>query len=243
MPNHVATRVRIHGPRRALESVRARFFPSIGEDNAPVFDFDRLIPHPADLDTTVGPAAEDLYYAAYDPDQLARYLGWGWVASAGVTQTSELFHLLANRSWKVGQPIDPQLEAKARDTVERMERNRQRFGALHGEQWRIKNWGTKWGAYELALGDVTGGGFFKHAQLNFSFSTAWAFPTAPWRRFVELIGAEVAGGRKCRFDGEFAEESGDFWGTIANTGEVTLHNGAAPFLAKLFPEDDEDELA
>jgi len=242
MPNHVATRVRIRGQRRALEIVRARFFPAIGEGNAPVFDFDRLIPHPADFDTTVGPATEDFYYAAYDPDQLARYLGWGWVASAGVTKTSELFHLLANRSWKVGQPIDLRLEAKARDAAERMDRNWQRFGALHGEQGRINNWGTKWGAYELTLGDVTGGGFFKHAQLDFSFSTAWAFPTPAWKRFVELIRTEVVGGRKCQFNGEFAEESGDFWGTIANAGEVTIHDGAAPFLATLFPQDEEHEF-
>jgi hypothetical protein len=75
-----------------------------------------------------------------------------------------------------------------------------RFGVDNWYDWAIKNWGTKWGTYDVAQRES------KTGEANFSFQTAWSPAEGLWIK----VSADFP---TLEFFTEFADEGGGFVGT------------------------------
>lgn len=117
-----------------------------------------------------------------------------------------------------------------------------KYGAHDWYTWAIKNWGTKWGAYNSMGWDVGETGDLGHATIT--YDTAWSpateFFTSASKKFPTL-----------NFELEYADEGGAFVCT-AQCKDGIYHefdydwNSAAGIdvrehLGMYYPEDEEDE--
>ncbi len=109
-------------------------------------------------------------------------------------------------------------------------KEREMYGKNNWYDWSIRNWGTKWNAYE----------FNKIDDYSFEFQTAWNHP--------EPIIYEIFNQYKCEMEVEYADEDMGYncaSYTIDKTGiiERELEN-AYEFACELwgwYPEEDEDD--
>lgn len=82
------------------------------------------------------------------------------------------------------------------------------FGLVGWYDWNVKNWGTKWGAYECRFDWSARYGGDGYAQV--SFETAWSVPEKILR-MVRNIAVEHGYDIKCEFGGEL-----DYPGSYSN---------------------------
>ncbi len=141
MPNHVSTKIEIQVQNdnyAKYHETRNAVIALMKSDESD-FDFNNLIPMPTELIGTRSPANIVLEsdYEAVHAQEVERY------------------------------KQDPDFPPAYSITAEMSEDLIERFGTDNWYAWSVKNWGTKWGAYEVSM-DFGGG---------FRFQTAWRFPT------------------------------------------------------------------
>lgn len=167
MPNHITNVLEINAykHRGAPEGLIDQILDAVKGEKP--FDFNRLIPRPADLDITAG-SVQDSALALDDDSKAMSMLHWQWVVNAGVRDITELRALLrkqyAERTEK--EPGCPTLD----DFAIRIRSNIDKHGHSDWYNWSCDHWGTKWNAYSAIAGKVDDTTAVVH------FETAWAPP-------------------------------------------------------------------
>lgn len=95
------------------------------------------------------------------------------------------------------------------------QKEREQYGERNWYDWSIKNWGTKWNAYDQ------NGPFEGENYVEYIFSTAWS---CPLHVYEELA-------KKYNFEVKYADEDlGSNCGRIkANNGKIILHKKASDY--------------
>lgn len=141
MPNHILNILKVHG---SDESVKAVFNHIKGEEGQPI-DFNKIIECPLELNIEEG----------FDT-----YTG----LKAALFQLDEFnFREFKNEYDKVRQWN----ELRAKNALFNGKcalRNIVKYDAATWYKWRIKNWGTKWNAYDIQMID----------DYTIKFDTAWS---------------------------------------------------------------------
>lgn len=194
MPNY--TRTKIFGTKEQIKQL----FDKIGsynKDDAPVIDFNKLIPMPEDIrDTRVDSYNEEAftYFLYKNP-----YIDTSFFdRSDRHSINQEYGHIIANR-YKT-EELNQLYKAG-----EKQYDNIKRYGSRNWYDWSVKNWGTKWNAMEA---DVN---FGDHSYI--SFDTAWCAPVP----IIELIDLPT----ECAYEDGFAEtyNSDEGWGEYGSNTE------------------------
>src|SRR5215469_12473538 len=153
MPNWCYINFTVSGPveeiSRFREAVRG-----VNGGGETAFDFNRLIPMPAELrdSTAAFGTVYDVYYGDAEP-----MLEYPWVKDLGIRSVEEL---------REHFDADPQRRAIA----DQWKANIEKYGVPSWYEWSVEHWGTKWNA---RYAEVTENG---HGSLHVKFYTAWAFP-------------------------------------------------------------------
>ena len=180
-----------------------------GEHSA--FDFNQLIPRPADLNIESGTYGSTGYDVFYGPGHTMRY---PWVAEKGIKSLQELRDFLTMESpryYEMGTLYH---------------QNIQKYGVPTWYEWSIQHWGVKWNPSEVYLEELDNG------FLRYCFSTAWAFPEPIFHALAEKYPNVFV-------EGTMDEESGDFHGQFYlqhGTCDVDYEAGY-----RQGEEDDEDD--
>ena len=182
MPNHIDNNVLILASDELVKKIRneIRSDEIDGDMGTPCpIDFDKIIPMPKELEGTQSPT-NIITQAEYD-EQESR------IASGKLSEMEKNFGI----SRGITQAMSDEYKEK--------------FGSDNWYDWRVKNTGTKWGAYSGTNGDDDGNFFF--------FQTAWAHPeklmVALSKKYPEAI-----------FLCTFADED-----TGSNCGAIAYCNG------------------
>jgi hypothetical protein len=117
------------------------------------FDFDKIIPMPAELQDIKSP--NDMERDIFFDGPIEKYLGYPWVQTAGVTDRAGLQKLILSR--------DPEAKLVAESAQAAL----LKYGTTDWYDWATKNWGTKWNASQVRV---------QEAQPRIRFSTAWSPP-------------------------------------------------------------------
>jgi len=213
MPNHVGTVLRLSGDEKQIK----KFVADIKVKGKEEYDFDLLLPVPVELQNTTSPTrivSEKEYQQA-------------------VAKAEE-----AQEAFKRGEITQLNLECSLQlpITQEMSDDYNARFGCDNWYEWRRKNYGTKWGMYDVQFDGET-----------FFYSTAWSPATA---YFVNISKKYP----KISFRHEFADEGGGFVGyEIIKNGKViesTEYDWASDkgieireTVGYYYPEDEEEEGA
>ena len=179
MPNHVSTILKLSGDSKQIK----KFIADIKVEGKEEYDFDLLLPVPKELEGTCAPSrivSEDDYRAFLDE----------------VAQKKVAFER--------GEITKHQLDfaaAAAPITQAMSDDLKKRFGFDNWYSWRLNNYGTKWGMYDVEFDGVD----------SFSYNTAWSPATEYFLTISEKF-------PKVNFTHEFADEGGGFLGyeTIKN---------------------------
>lgn len=180
MPNHVTNILHIKGtPEQVTEvrdSIRGRFLKADGSDDGEqVFDFHKLLPMPEDLDCTSG-------------------------SEASIAKYEMGYHTRGRPPFK---PAPHQYERADQALVDLCKENIRKHGHPTWYEWKIENWGTKWGAYQQ-----------EEVEPNIlKFETAWSCP-------VKILEALAAKFPEVDFVVEYADED-----IGSNCGTLTFQNG------------------
>lgn len=145
MPNHCQNKVTITGPD---EDIR-RFVAAVdtnGEIDGEHFDFNGIIPMPADLKNTSSPVRiqtqEEIDKIWADFNKLD-------------ANNQKMFH---------GRPFDLGITQETNDRLIK------EYGHNNWYDWALANWGTKWGAYDSSDWSASAD------SMSISFTTAWSPP-------------------------------------------------------------------
>ena len=204
MPNHIDNNVLIIADDKLVKQIRDEIRGDEIDSNTGVIaciDFDKIVPMPKELENTTSPT-KIVTQSEYDDymDETAELERQ--VESFKDTPNEELTddeRKLRNQLCFRSNPI----------TQEMSDDYKQRFGADNWYDWRVKNTGTKWGAYSCTNGDDDGNFFF--------FQTAWAHPE-------KLMVALSKKYPKAIFLCTFADED-----TGSNCGAIAYCNGVSRY--------------
>jgi hypothetical protein len=181
MPNHTSTRLEITGDIAEIN----RFIALADKPNCH-FDFNSVVPMPEDLVGSVSPS-RIVPQSTIDAEKAK----WDALSEAEKEKQTKFWGAKGKYSFGITQEQSNELKAK--------------YGADNWYDWSIKNWGTKWGAYDVSNWEVSGN------KANVHYQTAWSpatefFLTAS-KQFTTLS-----------FTHYYADEGGGFlgWETIKN---------------------------
>ena len=161
MPNHVLNVLVLSGA--GASDTLTRLLNDEGE-----FDFDRILPMPAELDVEDESFAQTLHAALYgDWQTVASY---PWVPD----------EVRASR-WGLVRFLVGRFGLRCTALAGRYELNRRRHGAKTWYDWRLAHWGCKWNAYRTEVLDIA------PARARVVFETPWS-PPLP---VLEALAAQV----------------------------------------------------
>jgi hypothetical protein len=184
------------------------------EGHATAFDFNKLVPMPAELrDTTDDHGiAYTLYYG--DAETLLERF---WVKEANITTIEQLRHYLEDRN--------PDLRA----TADRWKANMEKYGVGGWYDWSCEYWGTKSNACYAELWSNPGG------SLHVQFDTAWSFPFPVMEKLVAEFPMLV-------FAGSAVEPGVEFSLTFdGSDGEFSWEDNSDEYFADEDEEDVDDQ--
>ena len=148
MPNHITNIVRINGSQKQIEKVLDTISTTKdGEVNN--FDFNTIIPMPKELEGTTSPT--NIVSKEEREEQLKALKAFNKKGTKGFAPRVDLTQELKDKYLK-------------------------EFGATDWYRWRIDNWDTKWGAYDISVEDN-----------QVTFDTAWGHPTVIIEKLSELF--------------------------------------------------------
>lgn len=166
MPNHVTTVCTVTGPTDDIEKFYQRHICNTSEDKLGVkfddFDFETIIPKPDVVKATESGSESDLGYFALTGKTIPRLYAHKPSMPSGLDKDATRGELM---QWLLKN--NPTVLAKGAATIACLKET----GSPDWYEWSIKEWGTKWGAYNYELRSREPG------KLVFKFETAWSFPT------------------------------------------------------------------
>jgi hypothetical protein len=185
MPNHVKNRLTITGDD--AENIMSSLCTVSDDGYEMRVDFNKVIPRPDGMDI--------------DSD--------GWVALLENKFSTESFKTFIDRFVGFGHHKDSdRLDATLANFTQGI-KNYVNYGHASWYGWNVKNWGTKWGAYEF--GDKRDTATIAH------FETAWSAPLPVIKRLSEKFPNN-------KFQIQWSDED-----TSCNCGDATYVNGCAVF--------------
>lgn len=223
MPNHTTTILEVRGKNKkdikafvdAIKTGKQIKRGWLQEELIDEYDFDLLLPVPPEIAATQSPTTivtEEEY-------------------KAEVERRKNLPEDAIERQHGIGMPIT---QAMADDY-------KKRFGHTNWYDWRVANYGTKWGMY-----DVEFCGFTADKVAMFTYSTAWSpasqyfltvskqFPTLTFQHFYADEGGGFLGSETFR-NGKCVKEEELDW--TSDEG-IELRER----LGVYYPEDEEEEV-
>lgn len=180
MPNHCLNKLKIEGESAKVQE----FFQAIKADKADddgsfsPFDFNKIIPMPESLNIVSG-STTDEGIAILDPnsDEAEKYLGYNWVNAKGEKiKTYEM--LVEHLKGRHPKDLDECLKM-GRTALD----NLKEYGCKDWYSWSVKNWGTKWGAYDFV--EVNNEPDIENYEIV--FNTAWSPPVPVIEKLGELF--------------------------------------------------------
>jgi len=187
MPNHVTTVCDVIGsPADVAKFVEKHIVPKKLEDGSVdgvFFDFDTVIEMPPILRQTQSGSQADvgLFAVAGQVDTGKAWLNqyfpnlmslvpcerWAYLPKTVTTRELLVEHL------KVNDPEALRLGQLSKDCLDK-------YGDANWYDWSVKNWGTKWGAYDYSERERT------DERFSFQFDTAWSFPEPIFRELERM---------------------------------------------------------
>lgn len=176
MPNHVTTICIVTGPEDGVQRFKREIFDAHDAEGKDLFDFNRIIPMPPILeDTESGIAEQGAALIIYRAERGAPFADHAefWskrvredllMQSAPISEVAKTWLTLHSEYEEAGK-------LRLRAILE--------TGFASWYPWRIENWGTKWGSYDVEERLNVGDGF------SFKFETAWNFPEPIFAKLVE----------------------------------------------------------
>ena len=152
MPNHISNKLTVSGSAERVKEIISfliRYNEQIGEE---FFDFNRIVPMPKGIDIESSSEGD---------------LGMGELLYRGAR--SYLYNPL-HIEWERAMANAPETRiANALALGKQYLLNIANHGAKCWYEWSLKNWGTKWNAYDLCYSVSPDG-----KEVIFNFNTAWA---------------------------------------------------------------------
>jgi len=187
MPNHVKNRLTIVGSRADIENLLKTIK---GDESNPVIDFNKIIPMPAELHEVTCPTkilTEDEY-------------------------VNEIIEIEAQRKSKPDR-----LTGFSHNLTQKMyDEYMEKFGAVNWYDWAIKNWNTKWSAYDQSVSVIQDMPNEKNvilAYVDIEFSTAWSTSFPIVKKLSEMFPTVI-------ITLIYADEDMGY-----NTGKLSISNG------------------
>ncbi len=153
MPNWCQNEVSIYGDKEDIKKLKAEVFTIDKNNKQPYLDFNKVIPMPKELEDTISPSN---------------------VVSEEFIRMRDL--LFANHSiqsiWIGGKQIKQDNWGGRYMTERQSEILKKTFGADNWYDWRVTNWGTKWGID----GDSIQFYDEDNDRIELHFDTAWSPP-------------------------------------------------------------------
>lgn len=175
MPNHVTNTIRFNGSKEDVERIMA--FVKSDESE---FDFNKIIPMPEELNVESGSRGEDGLEAYRE------YLRTG-VQPKEITNKYGYKRTIEDETFELGK---------------RYYDNIKKYGCTTWYDWCWNNWGTKWNAYDIYVGDG-----------EVIFNTAWNAPENVIRKLSELF-------QNVEIEHDYADEDIGY-----NCGKLTYISG------------------
>lgn len=213
MPNHIQNRLTIIGSPERIKEIR-EFIKSEEQE----IDFDKIIPTPAVI-KNVGEISHNIVTAVE-----TKYM-------ANISENPLLAIMQLNSRERVKTVKEDQKE-----DFEKACKAYEETGFVYWYDWNIKNWGTKWGAYDQQDKRNTNNVIF--------FNTAWSTPRPIIKKLSELF-------TDVKFELSWADEdSGSNAGTIVafdgfikETKFVNQSTNAWNMFFELHPDRKDDYIA
>lgn len=205
MPNHVTTRVVLHGePERIASFLQAHIRED--QEGKRFLDFDTVIPMPESVKATDAKDDALLGFIAVtrNAEAAMRFLEYHWIQAEGIRTPEQLFEWVER-----SRPEDfakGLARKKARDET----------GYDNYIAWANAIWGTKWSSYDYKETDPAEAG----PRFEFRFDTAWYFPTPIFEKLADRW-PEIAFEIDCYDEGDTFEGTGWFNGS-ADVPQFTL---------------------
>ncbi|CUW41907.1 conserved protein of unknown function (plasmid) [Magnetospirillum sp. XM-1] len=197
MPNHVTTRVVLHGEP---EQIAAFLHAHIREDQEGkrFLDFETVIPMPDVVRMTDATAETQLGFVTVmrDAEAAARYLEYPWIMNAGITTPEQLFEWV--------ERTRPESIAKGIVSKQALAET----GHANWMEWTNESWGTKWSSYDYSETDPAEAG----PRFEFRFNTAWYFPIPIFEKLADRW-PKIAFEIDCYDEGDTFEGTGWFNGS------------------------------
>jgi hypothetical protein len=199
MPNWCDNELRIEGKKEDVDAFLA-FVKGEEDGEEVVFDFNKLIPMPAELNVDYTSQSKVAYAAKYGSDEdVAGVLEWTWVKEKSVSTRDELLAMLERD------------EPQSLSLADRQKQNVERHGHGDWHHWRVENWGTKWNASDSVIDDESE--YQGDKEVMIRFDTAWSPPIPVIKiaaeRFPTLRFTLTYFECGCAFHGRFVCDGGE----------------------------------
>ncbi len=153
MPNWCQNEVSIYGDKEDIEKIKAEVFTIDKDNKQPYLDFNKVIPMPKELEDTTSPSnvVPDEYGRMRDLVKATPSIQSIWVDGGQIKATGWSERFITERQSEILKKT---------------------FGADNWYEWRITNWGTKWGID----GDSIQFYDEDNDRIELHFDTAWGPP-------------------------------------------------------------------
>lgn len=236
MPNHITTVLTVTGDETAIAALVARHIAKVKDrDGAESdhLDFATIIPRPACVDATESGTEADAGFYALTGLVRTTFPSLAWNPMAAYeAQGFKIDRLTSNREFAAWlREHRPQVIAKGEASL----RCLRETGYLNWHEWSIASWGTKWGAYSMAIRERAPGRFVA------KFETAWDVPVPVLDALAKLYPA-------LHFATESIDEGGGEyvgeWRAADNVASLVKVPDDAARYVRVYgraPDSDEDE--
>jgi len=179
MPNHVETKLIITGDKKQLKEFAKKHFTVIEENGIKRdhFDFDTIIPMPKSLDITNGSLTSNamalLQAEQGDFTEIDIVSEYSWIKEKKPANS-----VLSNRDYTIKE-LKKNLDEKAMEEGKIALENIEKYGSATWYDWKIANWGTRWGAYNVHISQCAD-------IIEVSYNTAWSPATPIFEKLSEM---------------------------------------------------------
>lgn len=195
MPNHIQCRLKFIGEEEQIKSVRNHIKGEFDDKTPMQIDFGKIVPIPKELDISIHLGIETMVKNALKMDN----------------HSNEIIAMLESRN-RQKSPSPLTLTDEDWGLFIQCLNNVRKYGHVYWYTFNVKNWGTKWNAYQQ--NDT------RDTEDTIYFQTAWSAP-------VDLIGKLHAMFPNVEMCFTYADEDSG-----SNTGVVYFKNGSIDYSIK-----------
>ncbi|MBD5100742.1 MAG: hypothetical protein HDT29_05720 [Clostridiales bacterium] len=229
MANLVCNHLIIHG-KNAIEIMRSVLKESEETDCGFEFDFEKIVPMPEELNLPASELTKNCarLYINGMVEYCEGYKKYGILFKQAYN--GDYFTLMEDEqsqlmkealSWKNYETQKPYFNNKAEVYAcgKQALDNYAKYGSVDWYDWCIKNWGTKWNAYDTQINDID------KADIYFDTANTPAIP------IIKVLSEKYP---DCKFEYEYAEEQVGY-----NAGYYDYENGIAVRFAE-YPDESKE---